>query len=80
MGVFMRDGEAKRFKTYPYGPFRIRLVLAMFCVLVGLVIGILNVGRLGDGRSAPLFLVGIGLIVVGVAGWFVARWMAKRNL
>ena len=80
MGLFMRDGEARRFKTHPYGPLRIRLVLAVFCALVGLVIGIVTVGRLGDGRSTLLFLVGVGLIVVGAAGWFVARWMARRNL
>lgn len=85
MGVFLRDGEPKRFKKYPYGPLRIRLVLAIVCVGVGVgaVLAISNLGRLGlhgDRGSIAVFLWGIGPIVLGVASYFVARWMAKRNL
>jgi hypothetical protein len=80
VGVFMRDGEPKRFKRYPYGPLGIRLVSAILCALVGIAFVIGDLGRLGGGRSTGLFLIGAGLIVVGIAGFFVARWMAKRNL
>ena len=80
MGVFIRDGEPKRFRKYPYGPFRMRLVLALLSVLFGVVFAISNLGHLGDRSSSAPFLLGIGMVVVGVMGFFVARWMAKRNL
>ena len=79
----MRDREAKRFNKYPYGPFRFRLVSAILCVLTGVLFSALTVGRLGqpaDHSALVLFLGGITLIIVGVAGFFIARWMAKRNL
>lgn len=83
MGVFLRDREPKRFKRHPYGPLRMRLVLAVLCVVVGALLAIGSLPWLGlrdDQGLSALFLWGIGLIVLGVAGFFVARWMAKRNL
>jgi hypothetical protein len=47
------------------------------------VFAVVTVGRLGqtdEHDALVLFSIGIGLILIGVAGFFVARWMAKRHL
>ena len=43
------------------------------CIGVGSVMMVKN-------DSLLLFNVGLGLIVLGIIGFFIARWMAKRGI
>ena len=67
-----RGGEsgARRY-TWRSGP--LRLVMPWLCIGVGSVMMVKN-------DSLLLFNVGLGLIVLGIIGFFIARWMAKRGI
>jgi hypothetical protein len=58
-----------------YGPFR--LVVPWACIAIGLF----HTVRAATGGMDRLFLItGPILIAVGVAAFFIARWMAKRGI
>lgn len=61
-----------------YGP--LRLVLPWVTIGVGILMAVR--GLTGSGPSqAPLDgPLGIGLIVLGIAAFFLYRWMAKRGI
>jgi hypothetical protein len=64
-----------------YGP--VRITMPWVCIALGILFtvrGSQGLSRSGDQNTTELFWIGVGLIVLGVIGFFVARWMAKRGL
>lgn len=68
-------------RRYPYGPGYSRLLAAGAAVVVGIVLVIKCAGGLGGitGDATVLFPLSLVLVAVGVAGIFLARWMARRG-
>lgn len=79
--MFLRSkGEPERFRRYPYGPGGSRLYMAVLVLVVGVVVSIVGATGLGGASTVLLLVGGPSLIVVGTAGLFLARWMAKRRM
>ncbi len=55
-------------------------MLAVLGILVGVSFIVGSLSWPSDRSSTGLFFIGVGLTVLGIAAFFVARWMAKRNL
>jgi hypothetical protein len=57
-------------------------LIAAIAAIIGGVVAIVKgaLGGFGPGTEQLFVWIGIGLVVLGVAGIFVYRWMAKRNL
>ncbi|WP_431279127.1 hypothetical protein [Leifsonia poae] len=81
-----RAGESNakpRKYRYPYGPLYMRLVTPGLAIVVGMFFVTTRVGSInkpGEESATVLVWIGVVLIVVGIAGIFLARWMAKRDL
>jgi LPXTG-motif cell wall-anchored protein len=73
----------RRFKYYPYGPLRLRLVMPCVAVAAGVIVAVTRISGLnktGDDSTSLLFFAGLALVVLGVIAFFVALWMAKRGI
>lgn len=70
-------GSSGRYRS-KYGP--LRLVLPWVAVAVGLLVAVTHVGGIADGSGMGLFVGGIAVAVLGVAAFFVYRWMARRGI
>lgn len=74
------DSTPRRFRRMRYGP--LRLVLPWLAIVAGITMSIgggLRLGATGDGD--PLFLLlGASLVLVGIAAYFLYRWMANRRI
>jgi hypothetical protein len=69
------DDTPRRFRTLRFNPLREMLPW------VAIVVGIVQTARAGTGAIDPIFtMLGLVLIVVGGSGFFVGRWLEKRNL
>ena len=79
VGVFMRDREPKRFRKHRYGP--VRLVLPWVSVAVGLFFVLISINFWAHHHDGTAnFWIGIGLVVLGIAAFFLYRWMAKKGI
>jgi len=63
----------RRFRRYPYGWLRMRLVYPALAIVAG---GAFAITRFGD----PIGYFGLAVAVLGLVAIPVAVWMAKRNL
>jgi len=73
------ESEPPRPYKWRYGP--LRLVMPWLCIAVGVFMagdGALSLAANGGGDPL-IFMLGLGLIVVGIVTFFVARWQAKRG-
>lgn len=66
-----RDGQRPSRYQWRYGP--VRLVMPWAAVVVGVLLAVMH-------RTPMLLWAGIGLIALGVAFFFVYRFMAKRGI
>lgn len=66
------ESSGRRYR-WRYGP--LRLLAPWACIAGGLIVMI----RFGPEQPSFLFW-GAGMVVLGVVGFFVYRWMAKRGL
>jgi hypothetical protein len=74
------SSEPRGYK-WRYGP--LRLTAPWIAIAAGLIAIVKSVGGLGGVQkdATTVFLFGgIGLIVLGIASFFVYRWMAKRGI
>jgi hypothetical protein len=75
-----RDEPDRQSTRWRYGP--VRLISPWIAVAAGIffvIRGTANLPRPGNDGTTYI-IVGVVLIVVGVIGFFVARWMAKRGI
>jgi hypothetical protein len=69
------DETPRRFRTLRFNPLRDLLPW------VAVAVGVVQTVRAGTGAIDPIFMtLGPALIVLGVSGFFVGRWLKKRNL
>jgi hypothetical protein len=69
------DETPRRFRTLRFNPLRDVLPW------IAIAVGILHTIRAATGSMDPMFLItGPILIVIGVSGFFIARWLKKRTL
>jgi hypothetical protein len=81
--VFRRESktEPKRFKRYPYGALRFRLISAAGVALIGFILVVTHVpGAEALPGGLFQFLLGLGLISLASVAFFLSRWMAKRGI
>ena len=68
----------KRFQRLKFNP--LRYVLPIVAVIVGAFMAVRAVVGIHDGGKPLLIYVGSGLVMIGVAMFFINRWQAKRGL
>ncbi len=69
------DSTPRRFRTLRFNP--LRDLMPWIAVVMGIVFAI----RAAAGSVAPMFLViGPALVVIGIAAFFLFRWMGKRGI
>jgi hypothetical protein len=77
------ESEPRRFKRYPYGFLRLRLVTPCLAVVLGIVLAVTNaggVGQTGANNTTTVFICGLALIPLGIVFFLIALWMAKRGI
>jgi len=68
----------KRFRRLKFNP--LRDVLPIVAVLVGAFMAVRAAMWVSNGGEPLMIYVGSGLVIVGVAMFFINRWQAKRGL
>lgn len=74
----MSEQERTTKPKWKYGP--LRLAMPWIAIVVGIVLGVRGLIEHQATGDSLFIAVGFGLAALGVAMFFVYRWMAKRGL